>query len=132
MGKQQSFVSIETGSAVEWMEEENYMFRLSAFQDSLLERYKSDPLSIYPPTQHADVIDMLSQPLEDLSISRPRARLHWGIPVPTDPTHTIYVWFDALTVYLTGAGFPGIKSEANRSQFGWPPDLQVIGKDILR
>lgn len=132
MGKQQSFVSIETGSAVEWMEEENYMFRLSAFQDSLLERYKSDPLSIYPPTQHADVIGMLSQPLEDLSISRPRARLHWGIPVPTDPTHTIYVWFDALTVYLTGAGFPGIKSQANPSQFGWPPDLQVIGKDILR
>lgn len=114
------------------MKEENYKFRLSAFRESLLERYKSDLLSVYPPTQHSDVMTMLSQPLEDLSISRPRERLHWGIPVPTDPTHTIYVWFDALTVYLTGTGFPWTGSETNPAQFAWPPDLQVIGKDILR
>ena len=67
------------------------------------------------------------EPLEDLSISRPRERLSWGISVPGDPSHTIYVWFDALTVYLTGVGFP-----ADRQELLWPPNIQVIGKDIVR
>ncbi|KAI0068525.1 hypothetical protein BV25DRAFT_1817371 [Artomyces pyxidatus] len=120
--------SAETGSKVEWMQEENYKFRLSAFRDSLLARYKSDPDSVYPQHQHAYVLDMLSGPLEDLSISRPRSRLHWGIPVPSDPEHTMYVWFDALTVYLTGAGYPWKSPEGTQ----WPPDVQIIGKDIVR
>ncbi|KAI0321968.1 tRNA synthetases class I (M)-domain-containing protein [Amylostereum chailletii] len=125
-------VAIETGSSVEWMQEENYKFRLSLFRDSLLARYRSDSATIHPAHQHANVLDMLSLPLEDLSISRPRSRLYWGIPVPDDPEHTMYVWFDALTNYLTGAGYPWTKStDAAEVQF-WPPDIQVVGKDIVR
>ncbi|KAI0053765.1 hypothetical protein FA95DRAFT_484434 [Auriscalpium vulgare] len=124
-------VSTETGSAVEWAEEENYKFRLSAFRESLLARYESDKNIVYPPQQHANVLGMLSLPLEDLSISRPRTRLHWGIPVPNDPEHTMYVWFDALTIYLTGAGYPW-KTAEERTLTHWPPNVQVIGKDILR
>lgn len=125
------FVSKETGSVVEWTEEENYKFRLSRFRDSLLARYQSDPQAIYPPQQHGNILDVLSLPLEDLSVSRPRDRLHWGISVPNDPTHTIYVWFDALINYLTGIGYPW-DTEGQRIRSSWPPDLQVVGKDIIR
>jgi methionyl-tRNA synthetase len=124
-------VSKETGSLVEWTEEENYKFRLSRFRDFLLARYRSDPHAIYPPQQHANVLDMLSLPLEDLSVSRPRNRLHWGIPVPNDSAHTVYVWFDALINYLTGVGYPW-NTEEQRAQSCWPPDIQVVGKDIVR
>ncbi|KAH9045241.1 tRNA synthetases class I (M)-domain-containing protein [Lactarius pseudohatsudake] len=124
-------VSKETGSVVEWTEEENYKFRLSNFRDFLLARYQSDPQAIHPPQQHANVLDMLSIPLEDLSVSRPRHRLHWGIAVPNDPAHTVYVWFDALINYLTGAGYPW-NVEKERIESCWPPDLQVVGKDIVR
>ncbi|KAA1466632.1 hypothetical protein DENSPDRAFT_831497 [Dentipellis sp. KUC8613] len=127
-----SIVSIETGSAVEWMEEENYKFRLSAFRDTLLERYQTDTRAVYPPHQHSVVLDMLSSPLEDLSISRPRSRLYWGIPVPNDPDHTMYVWFDALTVYLTATGYPWGKNSVKDTMSAWPPNLQIIGKDIVR
>ena len=124
-------MSKETGSVVEWTEEENYKFRLSHFRDFLLARYQSDPHVIRPPQQHANVLDMLSMPLEDLSVSRPRHRLHWGIAVPDDPAHTVYVWFDALINYLTGAGYPW-NAEKERIESCWPPDLQVVGKDIVR
>ncbi|KAH9002278.1 tRNA synthetases class I (M)-domain-containing protein [Lactarius hatsudake] len=124
-------VSKETGSVVEWTEEVNYKFRLSNFRDFLLARYQSDPHAIHPPQQHANVLDMLSMPLEDLSVSRPRHRLHWGIAVPNDPAHTVYVWFDALINYLTGAGYPW-NAEKERIESCWPPDLQVVGKDIVR
>ncbi|KAF8272158.1 tRNA synthetases class I (M)-domain-containing protein [Lactarius quietus] len=124
-------VSKETGSVVEWTEEENYKFRLSHFHDFLLGRYQSDPHAIHPPQQHANVLDILSMPLEDLSVSRPRHRLYWGIPVPNDPVHTVYVWFDALINYMTGAGYPW-NSEKERIDSCWPPDLQVVGKDIVR
>ncbi|KAH9994147.1 tRNA synthetases class I (M)-domain-containing protein [Russula compacta] len=126
-------VSKETGSVVEWTEEENYKFRLSRFRDFLLARYQSDPQAIHPPQQHANILDMLSMPLEDLSVSRPRSRLHWGISVPNDPEHTVYVWFDALINYLTGAGYPWNMEEPKKIfQSSWPPDLQVVGKDIIR
>jgi methionyl-tRNA synthetase len=125
------FVSKETGSVVEWTEEENYKFRLSHFRDFLLTRYQSDPQAIHPPQQHANILDMLSAPLEDLSVSRPRERLHWGISVPNDPAHTVYVWFDALINYLTGVGYPWDTIEQKTRSF-WPPNLQVVGKDIIR
>jgi methionyl-tRNA synthetase len=124
-------VSKETGSVVEWTEEENYKFRLSNFRDFLLARYQSDPHTIHPPQQHANVLDILSMPLEDLSVSRPRHRLYWGISVPNDPAHTVYVWFDALINYLTGTGYPW-NSEKEGIESCWPPDLQVVGKDIVR
>jgi len=85
------------------------MFRLAGFQPSLLEHYTHTQTAskIFPPQHHHDIIQILSSgPLDDLSISRPRSRLAWGVPVPGDPEHTIYVWFDALLVYLSGIGYP--------------------------
>ncbi|OAX41409.1 hypothetical protein K503DRAFT_767691 [Rhizopogon vinicolor AM-OR11-026] len=121
-------ISIETGSAVEWSSESNYKFRLSCFREPLLDYYTANPNSIYPHAHRERLIQSLKdEPLEDLSVSRPRERLSWGIPVPGDPSHTMYVWFDALTVYLTGVGFP-----ADRQGSPWPPNIQVIGKDIVR
>uniref|UniRef100_D8Q4A5 Probable methionine--tRNA ligase, mitochondrial n=1 Tax=Schizophyllum commune (strain H4-8 / FGSC 9210) TaxID=578458 RepID=D8Q4A5_SCHCM len=141
-------ISTETKNAVEWSSEENYMFRLSAFQDALLKHYKNSadangtrplPTRIYPPQAHAQIVDILENaPLADLSISRPRSRLSWGVPVPGDPEHSIYVWFDALLVYLSGVGYPfkqdaaGVFDQGAIARSGWPPNLQVIGKDILR
>ncbi|KAF8887618.1 Methionyl/Leucyl tRNA synthetase [Infundibulicybe gibba] len=125
-------VSTETGSVVEWQNEQNYMFRLSSFQKPLLTHYGSPANGgiIHPPQHHTHIVQILqSGPLTDLSISRPRSRLEWGVQVPGDPEQTVYVWFDALLVYLTGRGFPW---SANGKKEGWPVDLQVIGKDILR
>lgn len=77
-----------------------------------------------------DVIQAVTDGLEDLSVSRPRARLDWGIPVPTDESQTIYVWLDALVNYITKAGYPFTPSQ--ESAGGWPADCQIIGKDIVR
>ncbi|CAA7268515.1 unnamed protein product [Cyclocybe aegerita] len=118
-------VSVETGAVVEWTSEENYMFRLSAFRDALRKHYITDHRSVQPSQYREDVLRMLGDDvLEDISISRPRSRLEWGVQVPADPSQTVYVWFDALLIYLTGAGYP--------DKSFWPADLQVIGKDILR
>lgn len=129
-------ISIETGSHVEWTEEENYMFRLSAFRKGLLQYYTTHELSIQPQQYREDVLKMLGAGKDDLfsvadiSISRPRSRLEWGIQVPDDTSQTVYVWFDALLIYLTGSGYPW--SEGQMEVGLWPADLQVIGKDILR
>jgi methionyl-tRNA synthetase len=127
----ESVISTETGSIVEWMKEENYMFRLSSFRESLLAYYRANDGFIFPNSYLSHMVDTLSSAsLEDLSISRPRSRLSWGIPVPNDPEHTIYVWFDALIVYLSGMGYPWRQRDTGFNV--WPPDLQIIGKDILR
>lgn len=122
--------SQETGKEVEWTSEVNYHFRLSVFRDRLLEFYKDNPTFVVPHTRMKDVVKWVSDGLEDLSISRPSSRLTWGIPVPDDDTQTIYVWLDALVNYLTKANYPWApgKEEAG----GWPADVQVIGKDIVR
>ncbi|KAL4979730.1 tRNA synthetases class I (M)-domain-containing protein [Aspergillus desertorum] len=121
-------VSTETGKEVEWSSETNYHFRLSAFQDRLLELYKTDFIT---PTQYTEqVVKSVSSGLSDLSISRPVERLTWGIPVPNDNTQTIYVWLDALVNYLTKAGYPFPPGEGSR--LGWPADVHVVGKDIVR
>ena len=107
------------------------MFRLSTLREPLLEHYKSHPEAIFPAQHHADIVAALSEPLEDLSVSRPSSRLTWGVPVPGDPEHTIYVWIDALTVYLSAVGYPwDVPAESVRN--AWPPNVQIIGKDILR
>ncbi|GAA5877533.1 hypothetical protein JCM8547_000181 [Rhodosporidiobolus lusitaniae] len=128
--------STETGTRVEWMEEENYKFRLSAFREPILKWLQSDPSPVQPPSRSTALVSSLLQPtttdLNDLSISRPRSRLSWGIPVPDDPDHTIYVWIDALVNYLTAAGYPWKGGEAFAECKVWPPDLQVVGKDIIR
>ncbi|KAI0677666.1 tRNA synthetases class I (M)-domain-containing protein [Trametes maxima] len=125
-------VSTTSGSRVEWQSEDNYKFRLSAFQESLAAHYAARPDAVQPPQFHADVVNALQEPLEDLSISRKRSRLTWGIPVPNDPEHTIYVWIDALTVYLSSANYPWAATKGDGFSEGWPPNVQVIGKDILR
>ncbi|KAI0650852.1 tRNA synthetases class I (M)-domain-containing protein [Trametes meyenii] len=125
-------VSTTSGSRVEWQSEDNYKFRLSAFQDSLAAHYAARPDAIQPPQFHADVVNALQEPLEDLSISRKRSRLTWGIPVPNDPEHTIYVWIDALTVYPSSVNYPWAATNGDGFSEGWPPNVQVIGKDILR
>jgi len=129
-------VALSTGSPVEWHEEQNYVFHLGAFRSQLLQHYLDHPNAIYPQQYHADIVNLLKldnndQALEELSISRPAERLSWGVPVPDDPSQTVYVWFDALLVYLSAIGYPDSAATTGLSA-PWPPDLQVIGKDILR
>ncbi|WP_429427900.1 methionine--tRNA ligase [Nocardia sp. GAS34] len=121
-------VSTETRTPVEWTEESNYFFRLSKYQDRLLEHYEQHPEFILPATRRNEIVSYVKAGLKDLSISR--TTFDWGVPVPGDPAHVMYVWVDALTNYLTGAGFPNIES-ASFQRF-WPADLHIIGKDISR
>ncbi|RMZ24645.1 hypothetical protein D0859_11310 [Hortaea werneckii] len=123
-------VSVETGKEVEWTSERNYHFRLSAFQDTLLEHYKANPDFIVPRMRMEEVIKEVSAGLEDLSVSRPVDRLQWGIRVPTDSSQTIYVWLDALLNYATAAGYPF--TPGSEAKGGWPADIHVVGKDIIR
>ncbi|KAI0104866.1 tRNA synthetases class I (M)-domain-containing protein [Nemania sp. FL0031] len=123
--------SVETGNAVEWTEERNYHFRLTAFRDRLLEFYRDNPAWIVPENRFSEVISWVENNLEDLSISRPASRLSWGIPVPDDPNQTIYVWLDALVNYITTAGYP-YWQPGSEHKGGWPADVHVVGKDIIR
>jgi methionyl-tRNA synthetase len=116
------------GTPVEWVEEESYFFRLSAYQDRLLSFYKSHPDFIGPDTRANEVKSFVRGGLQDLSISR--TTFDWGIPVPGDPKHIMYVWVDALTNYITGVGFPDENSETFKRY--WPADVHIIGKDIIR
>jgi methionyl-tRNA synthetase len=119
--------SIATGTPVEWVEEESYFFRLSAYQDRLLKLYADQPDFIGPDTRRNEVVSFVSRGLTDLSISR--KTFTWGVPVPGAPEHVMYVWVDALTNYITACGFPDEKAE--RYPF-WPANLHLIGKDIVR
>jgi methionyl-tRNA synthetase len=116
------------GSPVEWVEEESYFFKLSAYQDKLLELYTQHPDFVLPKERLNEVASFVRGGLQDLSISR--TTFDWGIKVPGDPKHIMYVWVDALTNYITAAGFPDTNSEKFRRY--WPADLHVIGKDIVR
>ncbi|WP_226581846.1 methionine--tRNA ligase [Acuticoccus sediminis] len=116
-----------TGAPVKWMEEPSYFFRLSAFQDRLLKLYEEQPDFIAPATRRNEVMAFVKPGLKDLSISR--TTMDWGVPVPGDPKHVMYVWVDALTNYITSCGYP---DEPERFKASWPADLHVIGKDIIR
>lgn len=109
----------------------NYHFRLSTFRDRLLEFLRANPSFVVPRTRMKDVLQYVEAGLEDLSISRPVERLSWGIPVPDDPSQTIYVWLDALINYVTRAGYP-FQHPGKEAWYGWPADCHVIGKDIVR
>ncbi|MGH7064298.1 MAG: methionine--tRNA ligase [Stellaceae bacterium] len=117
-----------TGADVEWYEEDNYFFRLSAWQDRLLAYYDANPDAIAPRSRRNEVISFVRSGLKDLSISR--TSFSWGIPVPGDPKHVIYVWLDALTNYITELDYPDINAD-NFTTF-WPVAHHVVGKDILR
>lgn len=116
-----------TDTELTWTEEESYFFRLSAYQDKLLALYEAQPEFAAPRYRFNEVISFVKSGLRDLSISR--TSFDWGVPVPGDPKHVMYVWVDALTNYLTGAGFPDTDSQQWRF---WPADVHIIGKDISR
>src|SRR3954451_16718279 len=116
------------GSPVEWTEEETYFFRLSAYQDKLLELYARVPDFVLPRERLNEVASFVKGGLQDLSISR--TTFDWGIKVPGAPGHVMYVWMDALTNYITAAGYPDVESE--RFKRYWPASLHVTGKDIVR
>ena len=115
------------GTPVEWVEEESYFFRLSAYQDRLLALYDSQPDFIGPSERRNEVVSFVKAGLKDLSISR--TTFDWGVPVPGDEKHVMYVWVDALTNYITAAGYPD--ENADKWRF-WPADAHIIGKDIVR
>ena len=115
------------GTPVEWVEEESYFFRLSAFGERLLAHYDAHPDFVGPAERRNEVVSFVRAGLKDLSISR--TTFDWGIPVPGDPRHVMYVWVDALTNYITAVGFPDAGAPLWRY---WPADLHVIGKDIVR
>ena len=117
-----------TGAPVEWVEEPSYFFRLSAWQDRLLAFYDANPDFVLPPSRRNEVVSFVKGGLRDLSISRTSFR--WGVAVPDDPDHIMYVWLDALTNYITGVGFPDTDSASYKRY--WPATLHVVGKDILR
>ena len=117
-----------SGAPVEWVEEESYFFRLSAYHGKLLELYASDPNYVLPRERFNEVMSFVKGGLKDLSISR--TTFDWGVRVPGNPRHVMYVWVDALTNYLTAVDYPDVDSEKFRRY--WPADLHVIGKDIVR
>ncbi|WP_428428719.1 methionine--tRNA ligase [Pararhizobium sp.] len=116
------------GSPVEWVEEASYFFKLSAYQDRLLQYYEENPDFIGPAERRNEVISFVKSGLRDLSMSR--TTFDWGIPVPNDPSHVMYVWVDALTNYITATGYL-TDPEGPRAKF-WPANIHMIGKDIIR
>jgi methionyl-tRNA synthetase len=118
----------ECGRPTETVQEENYFFKLSAFQDKLLKLYNDQPDFIRPETRRNEVISFVRSGLRDLSISR--STFSWGIPVPDDPKHVIYVWLDALANYITALGYG--QADTKLFEKYWPADVQMIGKEIVR
>ena len=125
-------VSIESNNPVVWVKEENYMFRLSAFKDRLLEYYRSNPGCIVPEFRRREVIRFVEKGLADLSISRKKETCSWGIPIETDDKHVVYVWLDALSNYFTASRVKNGELTDFQSLGIWPADVHVIGKDILK
>ena len=119
--------SIKTSTLVEWVEEESYFFKLSAYAEPLLKFYEANPDFIVPEHYRNEIVSFVRRGLNDLSISR--TTFNWGIPVPGNPKHVMYVWVDALTNYITATGFPD--TTGPRAHY-WPASAHVIGKDITR
>ncbi len=119
---------LESGRPVERLSEPSYFFRLSAYQDRLLEWYRANPGCIRPKSRYNEVVSFVEGGLRDLSISR--TSLKWGVPFPDDPAHVVYVWLDALTNYISALGF-GSDDDALYARF-WPASMHLVGKDILR
>jgi methionyl-tRNA synthetase len=117
-----------SGAPVEWVEEPSYFFRLSGWADRLLEFYRTHPDFILPASRRNEVVSFVAGGLRDLSVSR--TSFDWGVPVPDDPAHVMYVWLDALTNYITAVGYPETECEAYQRY--WPADIHMVGKDILR
>ena len=121
-------ISKVSGSFVEWVEEESYFFKLSKWQNKLLDYYEKNPDFILPKSRKNEVVNFVKSGLKDLSVSR--KSFSWGIKVPSNPDHVIYVWLDALTNYLSALNYPDEKNELYKKY--WPASIHLIGKDILR
>lgn len=113
----------------QFLEEENYFFKLSRYTDQIKELITTSSLRIIPESKKNEVVEFLNLGLEDISISRPKKRLSWGVPVPNDSENVIYIWFDALSNYITALGYG---TDESKFQKWWPADLHIIGKDISR
>lgn len=120
-------LSKETRTEVTWTEEESYFFRLSKYQDRLLELYETHPEFLGPDSRRNEIASFVASGLKDLSVSR--TTFDWGVPVPGDEKHVMYVWIDALTNYITAVGYPDDEERFNK---WWPADVHIIGKDITR
>lgn len=119
-----------TGAEVEWVAKEpSYFFKLSAFEDKLLEYYEQNPDFIAPNSRRNEVLSFVKGGLRDLSVSR--TSFKWGVPVPGDDEHVMYVWIDALANYISALGYPNMEEGGNFDKF-WPGSLHIVGKDILR
>ena len=116
-----------TGSPVEWVKEESYFFKLSKWQDKLIKFYENNPDAIGPKSRYNEVLSFIKSGLKDLSISR--TTFKWGVPVPNNSNHVMYVWIDALCNYLTSIGYPDTKNDKYKKF--WPA-IHIVGKDILR
>ena len=125
----QAPLCVSCSRATQFIKEESYFFRLSAYQDRLLELYEKNPEFIIPSERLNEVLSFVKGGLKDLSISR--TTVQWGIPFPEDPRHVTYVWADALNNYITAIGY-GNPARQEEFHFWWPADLQVMGKDIVR
>ncbi len=121
-------ISKSSGSKVEWVEEESYFFKLSKWSKNLLDLYKTNPNFILPSSRKNEVVSFVEKGLNDLSVSR--TSFTWGVPVPKNNKHIIYVWLDALTNYLSALEYPNTDSTLYKDF--WPADVHIIGKDILR
>ena len=113
---------------VEQLSENNYFFKMSQYQRRLLEHIDAHPNFIRPESRRNEVLGFLQKPLEDLSISRPKSRLSWGIELPFDRNYVTYVWFDALVNYVSGLEY--LTDTASVDRF-WPASIHLVGKDIL-
>ena len=121
-------IAKSTGSYVDWFEEESYFFKLSAWQEKLLAHYKNNPDFVSPKSRNNEITQFVKSGLNDLSVSR--TSFKWGVSVPNNDKHIVYVWLDALTNYISALNFPDINSKLYKDF--WPADLHIIGKDILR
>jgi methionyl-tRNA synthetase len=118
-----------TGAPVAWVEEPSYFFRLSAYGDALLELYEAEPDLVAPSSRRNEIKSFVKGGLRDLSISR--TSFSWGVPVPGDEKHVMYVWLDALVNYIAALGYPAMGEGSAFARF-WPADLHLVGKDIVR
>jgi len=118
------------GFAPEFVEEENYFFKLSKYSNILRQKIESGEINIVPETRKKEILSFITMGLEDVSFSRPKKSISWGIPVPNDPGQVMYVWCDALTNYISALGY-GRADDENFKKF-WPADVHIMGKDILR
>jgi len=121
-------ISKSSGSIVEWFEEESYFFKLSAWQEKLLKHYEKFPNFISPKSRNNEIVQFVKSGLNDLSVSR--TSFKWGIQVPNNDKHIVYVWLDALTNYISALNFPNVEDPLYKKF--WPASVHIIGKDILR